>query len=228
MGYLPEERGLYRKLKVRDQLLYLAALRGVPRATAMERIQYWVRRFGLEEWLPRKTQALSKGMQQKIQFIAAILPKPRLLILDEPFSGLDPINSELLRDIIFDLKEEGCTILFASHRMEQVEQLCDDICLIARGKVLIHDSLRSVKKSYGRDTLFLDFEGDGAFLTTFERAGRIEIKNRSAQGVALKLRDAKAPRAVLDAMLAQGIPFYRFELAEPSLSEIFISEVERV
>ena len=209
-GYLPEGRGLYQKLKVQDQLLYLAALKGMPRARAKEQVHYWAQRCGLEPWLQHKTRALSKGMQQKMQFIAAILPEPRLLILDEPFSGLDPINSELLREIIFDLKNSGCTVLFASHRMEQVEQLCDDICLIARGRVLVHGELREVKKRYGRNTLYLDFEGDGAFLRAFEHAGRIEVKSREAHGVALRLRDPQVSRAIL----------------EPTLTEIFISEVE--
>ena len=227
MGYLPEERGLYRKLKVKEQLMYLAALRGVPTATAVKRVTYWVTRFGLEEWMLRKTQELSKGMQQKMQFIAAILSKPDLLILDEPFSGLDPINSELLREIIFELKDDGCTILFASHRMEQVEQLCDDICLIAKGKVLIHGELRAIKKSYGRNTLHLDFEGDDSFLNTFDRAGRIEVKNRKASQVELRLRDPKAPRAILDTMLTKGVTIYSFDLAEPTLNEIFITEVAK-
>ncbi len=227
MGYLPEERGLYKKLKVGDQLLYLAVLKGVPRAKAKERVQYWAQRFGLRDWLSRKTQELSKGMQQKMQFIAAVLPEPRLLILDEPFSGLDPLNSELLREIIFNLKGEGRTILFASHRMEQVEQLCDDICLIAGGKVLMHGALREVKKSYGRNTLYLDFEGDGAFLRAFKEARRIQVKRRDARGAELKLRDEHVPREILDAMISQGVEFYRFELAEPTLTEIFISEVER-
>ena len=225
MGYLPEERGLYRKLKVGEQLLFLAALKGIPRAKAKEKVHYWAQRFGLEQWLVRKTQELSKGMQQKVQFITAVLPEPRFLILDEPFSGLDPINSELLREIIFELKSAGRTILFASHRMEQVEQLCDDICLIARGKVLIHGGLREVKRSYGRNTLFLDFEGDGAFLAPFLRAGRIEVKSRDARGAELRLLDTRVPRAILDAMISQQVNFYRYELAEPSLTEIFISEV---
>ena len=147
MGYLPEERGLYKKLKVGEQLRYLAELKGLPRAEAAQRIRYWLDRFGLREWAGKKTQELSKGMQQKLQFIATILPEPRLVILDEPFSGLDPINSELLRDIILELKEDGRTILFASHRMEQVEQLCDDICLISEGQILVNGPLSCATSS---------------------------------------------------------------------------------
>ena len=228
MGYLPEERGLYPKLKVMDQLLYLAALKGVPRATAKKKVHYWADRFGLSSWLVQKTQTLSKGMQQKMQFIAAILPEPRLLILDEPFSGLDPINSELLRQIIYDFRTDGRTIVFASHRMEQVEQLCDDICLIAQGKVLVHGALRDVKKSYGRTTLFLEFEGEDHFLKDFLNRGRVSIKSRDADGLALQLHDPQAPGAILNAMIAHKIPFYRYQLAEPTLNEIFIKEVEGV
>ena len=226
LGYLPEGRGLYPKLKVRDQLLYLAALKGVQRTRAVERVQYWAHRFGLESWLGNKTRELSKGMQQKVQFIATVLPEPSLLILDEPFGGLDPINSELLREIIYDLKQDGCTILFASHRMEQVEQLCDDICLIARGKVLVHGGLREIKRSYGRNTLYIDFEGDDAFLRPFEGAGRVSVTSRDTRGVALQLHDRQVPRAILESMISQDIVFFRYELAEPTLKEIFISEVE--
>ncbi len=226
MGYLPEERGLYQKMKVWDQLCYLAALKGLSRARVKEQVTHWAERFGLEDRLQSKTRALSKGMQQKMQFVVTILGAPSLLILDEPFGGLDPINSELLRGIIEELKDEGCTILFASHRMEQVEQLCDDICLIARGRVLINGALRDIKKSYGRDTLHLGFDGDGAFLRPFERAGRIEVKSRSAEGMVLKLNDDKVPRTILETIMSQGVSFYRFELAEPTLNEIFIREVE--
>ena len=226
MGYMPEERGLYKKLKVADQLLYLAALKGVRRAEAKKKIQYWAERFGLEKWMRRKTQELSKGMQQKVQFMATILPEPRLLILDEPFSGLDPINSELLREIIFELRSDGRTILFASHRMEQVEQLCDDICLIARGKVLVHGDMRKVKQRYGRNTLLLEYEGDGAFLHDFKRMGRVQVQSQDVRGVELKVVDAKAPREILSAMIKQNVTIYRYELAEPPLTEIFIQEVE--
>ncbi len=146
MGYLPEERGLYAKVRVANQLRTLAALKGVSRTEATRAIQYWLERLGLAGYADKKLNELSKGMQQKVQFIATILAQPRLIILDEPFSGLDPINSELLRTIILELRDEGRIVLFASHRMEQVEQLCDDICLIANGRIVLDGSVRDVKK----------------------------------------------------------------------------------
>ena len=227
MGYLPEERGLYKKLKVTDQLRYLAELKGLGRADALEKIRYWLDRFGLSDWAGKKTQELSKGMQQKIQFIATILPEPRLLILDEPFSGLDPINAELLREIILEFKDDGRTILFASHRMEQVEQLCDDICLISQGQILVNGPLRDIKRSFGRDTIILEFDGDDAFLDAFEAQGHLRISNRSSHRAELRLLDGAPSRPILEAALAHTDDVYRFERVEPPLSEIFISVVTK-
>ena len=225
MGYLPEERGLYKKLKVGEQLRYLAELKGLPRAEAAQRIRYWLDRFDLSDWAGKKTQELSKGMQQKLQFIATILPEPRLVILDEPFSGLDPINSALLRDIILELKEDGRTILFASHRMEQVEQLCDDICLISEGQILVKGPLREVKRSFGRDAIVLEFDGDDAFLDTLEAQGLIRITQRSHHRAELQLLDGTPARRILEAALAHVDDVYRFQLTEPPLNEIFIRVV---
>ncbi len=225
MGYLPEERGLYKKLKVGEQLRYLAELKGLPRAEAAQRIRYWLDRFGLSDWAGKKTQELSKGMQQKLQFIATILPEPRLVILDEPFSGLDPINSELLRDIILELKEDGRTILFASHRMEQVEQLCDDICLISEGQILVKGPLGEVKRSFGRDAIILEFDGDDGFLDTLEAQGLIRITQRSHHRAELQLLDGTPARRILEAALAHVDDVYRFQLTEPPLNEIFIRVV---
>lgn len=225
MGYLPEERGLYKKLKVAEQLRYLAELKGLSRAEATQRIRYWLERFDLGDWASKKTQELSKGMQQKLQFIATILPEPRLVILDEPFSGLDPINSELLRDIILELKEDGRTILFASHRMEQVEQLCDDICLISEGQILVNGPLGEVKRSFGRDAIVLEFDGDDAFLDTLEAQGLVRIIQRSHHRAELQLLDGTPARRILEAALAHVDDVYRFQLTEPSLNEIFIRVV---
>lgn len=226
LGYLPEERGLYKKLKVSEQLLYFAQLRGLRRDDATERIRRWLKRFDMEKWASSKTQELSKGMQQKIQFLSTILPDPDLLILDEPFSGLDPINSELLRDIILEQKDAGRTILFASHRMEQVEQLCDDICLIAEGRILVHGPLRDIKKSFGRDSINLEFEGDGAFLDPFVSSGQIRITSRTHHRVELRLLNGAPARTILEAAVNHTDALYRYELVMPSLSEIFISLVE--
>lgn len=226
LGYLPEERGLYKKLKVSEQLLYFAQLRGLRRDDATGRIRHWLKRFDMEKWAASKTQELSKGMQQKIQFISTILPDPDLLIMDEPFSGLDPINSELLRDIILEQKDAGRTILFASHRMEQVEQLCDDICLIAEGRILVHGSLRDIKNSFGRDSINLEFEGDGAFLDPFVSSGQIRITSRTHHSAEIRLLNGAPARNILEAAVNHTDALYRYELVMPSLSEIFISLVE--
>jgi len=225
MGYLPEERGLYKKLKVGEQLLYLAELKGLARSTARERIRYWLDRFDATDWYDMKTEELSKGMQQKVQFIATILPEPRLVILDEPFSGLDPINSSLLKDIVLELKEDGRTILFASHRMEQVEQLCDDICLMSNGKIVLNGALREIKKRFGKDSILMEFDGDDAFLDALEAEGAIRVTNRSLHRAELRLLDGTPGRRVLEAALAHVDDLYRFQLTEPPMSEIFVSVV---
>jgi ABC-2 type transport system ATP-binding protein len=225
MGYLPEERGLYKKLKVGEQLLYLAELKGLKRAEAKERIQYWLDRFEAGSWAGKKTEELSKGMQQKVQFVATILHDPALLILDEPFSGLDPLNSELLREIILDLKGENRTILFASHRMEQVEQMCDDICLISEGRIVLQGALRDVKRSFGRNTVLLDFEGDGSFLDDLQTRGLVRLGARSVSRVEINLLNDTPPRLILETAMQHVQEIHRFELVEPSLNEIFVRTV---
>lgn len=225
MGYLPEERGLYKKMKVGDQLVYFAELKGLPRKEANKRVRRWLERFGAEDWYSRKTNELSKGMQQKIQFITAVLHEPDLLVLDEPFGGLDPINAELLQDVIMELKEGGCTILFASHRMEQVEQLCDDICLISQGEILVRGALRDIKRKAGKNTVVIDFEGSDTFLDTMEARQLIRINVRSKNRAEVRLLHNTKPREVLDEALRSANDITRFELVEPSMREIFVTAV---
>lgn len=227
MGYLPEERGLYKKLKVSEQLLYLAELKGLTRSDAREKIRYWLDRFDALDWGEKKTEELSKGMQQKIQFIATILPEPRLVILDEPFSGLDPINSDLLRDIILEMKEAGRTILFASHRMEQVEQLCDDICLISKGEIVVKGALRDVKRQFGKDAVLMEFDGDASFLDTLEADGIARVTNRSHHRAELRLINGTTGRQVLETALQHVDDIQRFQVMEPPLSDIFVDVVTR-
>ncbi len=227
MGYLPEERGLYKKLKVGEQLLYFAELKGLGRRDAISKIKYWMERFEATDWLSQKTQELSKGMQQKVQFISTILHEPDLLILDEPFSGLDPINSEVLKDVIQEHKTQDRTILFASHRMEQVEQLCDDICLISDGEILIQGPLRDVKRSFGRDTVVLEFDGDDSFVQEMANKGLVSIGPASANRVELKLLNNTPSRTVLEYAMQRVDEIIRFECVEPSLNEIFVSAVEQ-
>ena len=225
MGYLPEERGLYKKMKVGEQLMYFAELKGMDRKEAREKIKYWLGRVGALEWVSMKTNELSKGMQQKIQFVTSILHEPELLILDEPFSGLDPINAELLQDVIMELKDDGRTILFASHRMEQVEQLCDDICLISRGEIVVNGALNEVKRRYGKNTILMDFSGDDAFLDQLEAKGLARIGTRSTRHAEINLLNDTKPKAVLEIAMPQVQDITRFELVEPPMREIFVRAV---
>lgn len=225
MGYLPEERGLYRKMRVGDQLQYLARLKGLSATDAAEAVRHWLDRFDALNWYDKKVEELSKGMQQKVQFIATVAHSPDLLIFDEPFSGLDPINADLLRDVILELKEAGRTILFASHRMEQVEQLCDDICLISSGSSLVQGSLRDVKSAFGRNVLRMEFDGTPSFLDRMQGSGEIAMISRTAHRAELRLLDGTDSRSILQQAMEELEAIYRFELVEPSLNEIFISVV---
>lgn len=227
MGYLPEERGLYKKLKVGEQLLYFAELKGMPRRSAIDKIRYWMDRFEAADWLSKKTEELSKGMQQKVQFIATLLHEPDLLILDEPFSGLDPINSELLKEVIHEQKAHNRTILFASHRMEQVEQLCDDICLVSNGEILIQGQLRDVKRSFGRNNVVIEYEGNGEFIQDLISKKLVELGPSSSSRAELKLLNGTRSKAVLEYAIQHTDEIIRFECVEPSLNEIFVTAVEQ-
>ena len=222
IGYLPEERGLYKKMNVLDQLVFFGQLHGLDRMTATRRAQQWSERMQIAEALPKKTEELSKGMQQKIQFIAALLHDPELVMMDEPFSGLDPVNAALLMETLVELRTAGKAILFSTHRMDQVEKLCDAIALISRGRLVLEGSMREVKSRYPRNRVEVHFEGDDAFL----RNPCVEsVKNYG--GVAeIKLAGA-APDAqpLLAEALARGTRIHRFEVKEPTLEEIFIETV---
>ncbi len=226
IGYLPEERGLYQKSKVSDQLRYLSQLKGVSKSDSAENIRYWLNRLGLEKWGNRKVRDLSKGMQQKVQFIATILAHPQLIILDEPFSGLDPLNSELLCEIISELKHDGRILLLASHRMEQVEKLCDDIGIIAQGKLVLSGNLREIKHTFKRDKLSLEYTGEASFLDDMEKVGEIQYLERNEDGCILKLLNDCDPRAILEKlMLVPDLELLQFDLFQPTLNEIFINVV---
>ncbi|HEU4390807.1 MAG TPA: ATP-binding cassette domain-containing protein [Blastocatellia bacterium] len=223
IGYLPEERGLYKRMKVGDQLLFFASLKGVPKWEARKRIGDWLARLELSAWRDKKASELSKGMQQKVQFIAAVLHEPELLILDEPFSGLDPVSVNLLKSVILDLKAKSKTIIFSTHQMEQVEQMCDDICLIDHATKVLGGSLRDVKRSFGRNTVLLDYEGPDSFLNE-DVAKRV---NRFPNHLEVLLQDGADPQEVLRRAMSAGGRVNRFELVEPSLNEIFIECVTR-
>ncbi len=220
VGYLPEERGLYKKMKVIDQLVFMGELHGLDAKTAETRTRAWSERLQIADALDKKTEELSKGMQQKIQFIATMLHEPELIIMDEPFSGLDPVNATLLQDVLLDEKKAGRAILFSTHRMDQVEKLCDSICLVDRGEAVLAGTMREVKSRYERNRVVIEFEGDDGFLTHEAVA---EFRKYSGH-VEIKLRDGADSQALLRAA-ASAARIYRFELMEPSLEEIFIQTV---
>ncbi|MBL7977201.1 MAG: ATP-binding cassette domain-containing protein [Bacteroidetes Order II. Incertae sedis bacterium] len=225
MGYMPEERGLYKKMKIGEQLIFMAELKGLSRSEARKHVQYWLERFGAADWANKKTEELSKGMQQKVQFISTIAHNPDLIILDEPFSGLDPVNAELLREVILELKSAGKTILFASHRMEQVEQMCDDICLIAHGKAVLTGSLRDVKRSFGRNTVEVEFEGSDEWIAQTGAHLGISVKAHTRNRAELVITQEAQAQEILQMAIGAGVAIVRFELMEPSLNEIFIRTV---
>jgi ABC-2 type transport system ATP-binding protein len=224
VGYLPEERGLYKKMNVLDQLVFLGQLHGLDAATAKKRSLIWCERMEISEAIPKKTEELSKGMQQKIQFIASLLHEPDLIIMDEPFSGLDPVNATLLQDTLVDLRKEGKAILFSTHRMDQVEKLCDEIALISGGQLLLSGSMREVKSSYPRNRVQIVFEGSDAFL---KHPAIEEAKNYSGHAE-IKLAPSSDLAAASNAVLTEaltGARVSRFEVMEPTLEEIFIERV---
>ena len=220
VGYLPEERGLYKKMKVMEQLIFMGQLRGLDKDTAGRRAHTWCERLQILEAADKKTEELSKGMQQKIQFISTIMHDPDLIIMDEPFSGLDPVNAVLLQDTLIDLKNAGKAVLFSTHRMDQVEKLCDAICLIDAGKAVLSGGMREVKSRYERDRVVMQFAGDNSFLQHpaiaeyKDYAGHVEIRLKPHADAQSLLREA-----------AQKATIYKFELVEPSLEEIFIQTV---
>lgn len=221
IGYLPEERGLYKKMKVGDLLVFFAEIKGVARADARRRAVQWLDRMGLAGWVHKPVDELSKGMQQKVQFIATLIHEPELLILDEPFSGLDPINANVLKDVILEFHRKGHTIVFSTHMMEQVEKLCEHICLINKGRVVLSGTLASVKKQYGHNGVSVRFNGDGSFLGTLPEVASFQDHGNE---LFLRLRDGAAPARILDA--ARGrLEILRFEVAEPSVHDIFLERV---
>jgi len=225
IGYLPEERGLYKKIKVIEQLIYFGQLKGMSRSDAHNGATKWLRDLDVLDWANKKIQELSKGMQQKIQFISTILHNPDILILDEPFSGFDPINVETLKKIILDLKNEGKTILLSTHVMEQVEQMCDDIVLIDKGKIVLSGKVRDVKKQFGRDNIIIEFEGSDSFLNDLKN---VQFANRTKNRAEFRLINSEySANDILDLAIKNNTEIIRFQLDEPSLNEIFIDVISR-
>src|SRR5215472_16810102 len=217
VGYLPEERGLYRKMKMLDQLIFLAELHNMEAVAARQKAIEWCERLEISEKLASKVEELSKGMQQKIQFIASLLHDPDFIIMDEPFAGLDPVNADLLKNVLLDMKKKGKTILFSTHRLDQVEKICDAICLINRGRAVLQGNLKQVKANYGRNSVQIAYDGDGVF---FEQNALVRSFNDYGNYVEVRLAPGADPQQLLR-MAAEHSRVNRFELMEPSLEEIF-------
>lgn len=222
IGYLPEERGLYKKMKVQDQLRYFAALKGVSQKEADKRIDFWLDRMKLSEWKTKKTTDLSKGMSQKLQFITTVLHNPDLLILDEPFSGLDPVNVEFMKDVIAEIKSQDKTIIFSTHLMETAEKLCDDILLINKSKKVISGSLREIKSGYGKNVISLRCVGGGEILEDKNLVAKV-IEHSDEKEIFLA-EDGTA-QILLQSLVKNGAEITKFEMVEPSLNDIFIEKV---
>jgi len=226
IGYLPEERGLYPKMRVLDVLLFLAEMKGMDRRTARTKSLAWLERLGLSDWRLRKVNELSKGMQQKVQFISTIIHDPDLVVMDEPFSGLDPVNAQVLKDTLFDLRARGKTILLSTHIMEQAEKICDHICIIARGKKLVDGTMAEVKRTHGGQHVLVAFDGSKGDADRIFADRRLVAKlDGSAQSAELELAANADAQEILKALVASGARLAKFELAEPSLNKIFIDLV---
>lgn len=222
IGYLPEERGLYRRMRVVDQLRFFAELKNVRGKQVESKIDEWLARVKLPEWKNKRSMELSKGMQQKIQFITSVIHDPDLVILDEPFSGLDPINTELLKEIVLDLKRAGKTIIFSTHQMEVAEKICDDICLLNRSQKILDGSLREIKRSFGRNSIAVRCEGGDGVLDDPTLVS--EVVHHADEAQALLAPGADAQR-LLRRLIDSGAVIGKFEMMEPSLNDIFITKV---
>lgn len=229
IGYLPEERGLYKKMEVGEQCLYLAQLKGLSKSVANKRLKEWFARFEMTAWWNKKIEELSKGMQQKVQFVVTVLHEPQLLILDEPFSGFDPINATLIRDEILRLREKGATILLSTHNMNSVEELCDHIALIDKSKVILHGAVKEIKQKFKSNTYEVEFTGNILSFTTalwggFELIGhQVEDKHCKAQ---IKITGSATPNTLLNAILPV-VEVISFKEILPSMNDIFISQVKQ-
>ena len=222
IGYLPEERGLYRKMKVGEQLKFFAELKDVRGKEADERINSWLNKMELSEWKAKRTKDLSKGMQQKIQFITAVIHNPDLLILDEPFSGLDPVNVELMKQTILEAKREGKTIILSTHQMEIAEKLCDDVCMINHAKKVLDGRLREIRRSFSRNAVALQIAGGDGLLD--DKSLVVNVR-QTGDDTEVLLAPGVDAQVLLKRLVEAGTVVNKFELAEPSLHDIFIEKV---
>jgi len=223
IGYMPEERGLYKKMRIGEQAMYLAQLKGMKKDEAFKKIKEWFVKFEMESWWNKKVEDLSKGMQQKLQFVTTVLHEPKLIILDEPFSGLDPVNSNLIKDEIYKLAQRGSTIIFSTHRMEQVEEICNHIILVNKGKKILDGTVKGVKQDFKENLFGVGLEED--IIITINNAP-FEIIRKGKEDTVIKIKEGKKPNDVLAYLLQNGSNIHSFNEILPSLNEIFIKLVE--
>lgn len=222
IGYMPEERGLYKKMKVGEQLIYLARLKGLTPAQAKNKLDFWLNKFEITGWWDKKIEELSKGMQQKVQFIATIVHDPKLIILDEPFSGLDPINTNLIKDEIYELNKNGASVIFSTHRMEQVEQICEDIALINKGKIILQGNVAKIKDDYKENKYLVEFEGK---LPAELKKDSFQVIDDTDSGLIIKISEGHQPNELLKGLIERNIEIKKYQEILPSLNQIFIKKV---
>jgi ABC-2 type transport system ATP-binding protein len=223
-GYLPEERGLYPKVEVQEQLLFLARLNGLSKTVALTHLEEWLDRFDIPQYRHMKVEELSKGNQQKIQFLATILHDPLILVMDEPFSGLDPVNANLLKEALLEMHRRGKTMIFSTHQLEQVEELCEDVVIIDKGQTIIRGSVREVKRQEGRNVARLKLENDAGALWLEQLPG-VKVTKRRQDYIEMHIQSHLNPNLIVEEALRHGAIISRFELTEPSLTDIFIEHV---
>lgn len=223
IGYMPEERGLYKKMKVGDHLLYLGRLKGLSKAQTEAEIRHWFEKLEISDWWNKKVEELSKGMQQKIQFIATVIHRPKLLILDEPFSGLDPINTNLIKDEIYQLHQEGTSIIFSTHRMEQVEEICEHIVLINQGKNILEGEVKAIRNQFKEHQFRIDFEGN----LPEDLPSKVRTIKENGGSAVIQLLEGAEPNQLLGYLIDRGVRIKAFNELLPSLNEIFIRQVEQ-
>jgi len=221
IGYMPEERGLYKKMRIGEQALYLARLKGLSRKDAMQKIKEWFVKFEMQSWWNKKVEDLSKGMSQKLQFVTTVLHEPPLLILDEPFSGLDPVNSNLIKDEIFNLSKKGTTIIFSTHRMEQVEEICDHIVLVNKGKKILDGTVSRIKQDFKENLFRIGFEQ----LPEAYNSSEFDVVHEENNALVVKIKDGYKPASILNNFLKQNASIISFNEILPSLNDIFIKKV---
>ena len=223
IGYMPEERGLYKKMKIGEQAMYLAQLKGLSHSDAQAKIKKWFARFEMDSWWNKKVEDLSKGMGQKLQFVTTVLHEPKLIILDEPFSGLDPVNSNLIKDEIFNLAQGGSTIIFSTHRMEQVEEICNHIVLVNKGKKILDGTVKAIKQDFKENVFRI---GLNKALTNVPEQAPFVVTGQSDDSQTIRIKAGSHPNDVLRYLLDQGGDIHAFNEVLPSLNDIFIKLVE--